>query len=138
MCKLDINGEVDLIRTTSSSSFTRPITFGKRHHSPFYNILCDFLQGLHSNGIFSLDSQVGVPKLGLLLFQNFGHSYFSSNQAYLNHARAIYYSPQKYFSNNVWHVLIGVHLTFTLKGFVVGNQIFNLTATLFYIIIHAF
>jgi hypothetical protein len=130
LCKLDINGEVDLISTTSSSSFTWPTTFGKRHHSLPYNILCDFLQRLHSNEIFSLDSQVGVPKLGLLLFQNFGHSYFSSNQTYLDHSRAIYYSPQKYLSNNVWHILIGVHLTFTLKGIVVGNQIFNLTPTL--------
>jgi hypothetical protein len=97
------------------------------------------MQGLHSNDIFSLDSQVRVPKLELSLFQNFGRLYFSSNQAYLDHARAIYYNLQKYLSNNVLHVLIGVDLTSTLEGFVVKNQIFNLVPTLLKkIIIHAF
>jgi hypothetical protein len=80
----------------------------------------------------------GVPKLGLLLFQNFGCSYFSSNQTYLDHARVIYYSFQKDLSNNVHHILIGVHLTSTLKGFIVERQIFNLILASFFIIIHAF
>jgi len=33
------------------------------------------MQGLHPNVTFPQDSQVGVPKLGLLLSQNFGRSY---------------------------------------------------------------
>jgi hypothetical protein len=37
--------------------FTRPVTFGKRHHSPPYNILCASLQGLHPNVILN-----GSPK----------------------------------------------------------------------------
>jgi hypothetical protein len=63
---------------------------------------------------------------------------FSSNEAYLELVRAIYYSPQKDLSNNVFHAQIGVHLTFALKGFVVGSQISNLTFDPLLIIIHAF
>ncbi len=66
--KLNTSGVVDLVQTTSNTSFTQPTTFRKRHHSSPYNILFDSPQGLHSNGILSQDSQVGVPKLGLLLF----------------------------------------------------------------------
>jgi len=51
-------------------------TFGKKHHS-LHIIFCASLRGLHPNIIFSQVSQMGVPKLGPLLFQNFGHSYFS-------------------------------------------------------------
>jgi hypothetical protein len=68
---LNENGAMDLIRTTSSISFTWPTTFGRRHHSPPYNISCVFPWGLHPNVIFPKDSQMGVPKLGLLLSQNF-------------------------------------------------------------------
>jgi len=36
---------------------------GGSHHLPPYSILCTTFQGLHPNGSFSRDSQVGVPKL---------------------------------------------------------------------------
>jgi hypothetical protein len=36
---------------------------GGSHHLPPYNILCTTFRGLHPNGSFSRDSQVGVPKL---------------------------------------------------------------------------
>jgi hypothetical protein len=36
---------------------------GGSHHLPPYNILCATFRGLHPNGSFSQDSQVGVPKL---------------------------------------------------------------------------
>jgi hypothetical protein len=36
---------------------------GGSHHLPPYSIFCDALLRLHSNGYFSRDSQVGVPKL---------------------------------------------------------------------------
>jgi hypothetical protein len=36
---------------------------GGSHHLPPYSILCATFRGLHSNGSFSRDSQVGVPKL---------------------------------------------------------------------------
>jgi len=52
---------------------------------------------------------------------------FSSNQTCLEHATIIYYSPQKYFFNNVLHAPIGNPLTPALRGFVVKNQISNLT-----------
>jgi hypothetical protein len=60
---------MDLIGTNSSISLTQPITFGKRHHSPPYNVFYDSLWELHPNDIFSQGSQVGVPKLELLLSQ---------------------------------------------------------------------
>jgi len=39
----------------------------------------------------------------------------------------IFYTIQKDLSNDVWHAPIGAHLTFALKGFVVTNQIINLS-----------
>jgi hypothetical protein len=47
----------NLIGTISSTSFTQPTTFGRRHHSPPYSIICVFPRGLHPNGIFSWDCQ---------------------------------------------------------------------------------
>ncbi len=66
----------ELSKDNLKHSFTCPTTFGRRHHSPPYNILCASLQGLHPNVTFPQDSQMGVPKLGLLLSQNFGCLYF--------------------------------------------------------------
>jgi len=37
---------------TSSTNFTQPTTFGRRHHSFPYNILCAFLWRLHPNVTF--------------------------------------------------------------------------------------
>ncbi len=112
---------MDLIGTTSRTNFTRPATFGRRHHSPPYNMYCDFPWGLHPNDIFSWDSQMGVPKLGHYCpkIPN-AHIFFKWN--YLEHVRALTYSPQKYFSNNVLHTPIEDHLTLILRVFVVGSQ----------------
>ncbi len=52
-----------------------------------------------------------------------------SNKVCYENERAITYSPQKDLSNNVEHAQIELHLTPTLKGFVVGNQFPNLTPT---------
>jgi len=53
--------------------------------------------------------------------------------------KAIFYILEKDFFNSVLHSLIGNDLTLVLKGFVVGNQILNLTFDLFLkIITHAF
>jgi hypothetical protein len=71
------NGVTNLVGTTLSTSFTQATTFGRRHHSPPYNTLCAFPWGLHPNVTFPRDSHLGVPKLGLSLSQNFGHSYLS-------------------------------------------------------------
>jgi len=52
--------------------------FWEEEPLPFLKyIFCALLQGLHPNVIFPRDSQVEIPKLGLLLSQNFGHSYIS-------------------------------------------------------------
>jgi len=80
---LNENGGANLIGTTSNTSFTWHTTFGRKHHFPPYNILCAFPRGLHPNVTFFRVSQVKVPKLGLLLFQNFGCSYFSQIKSVL-------------------------------------------------------
>ncbi len=77
------NGATKLIRITSSTSFTWPATFGKRHHSPPYSILYASLYGLHPNVTFPHDSQMRIPKLGLLLFQSSGCSYFFQIKLFL-------------------------------------------------------
>jgi hypothetical protein len=83
LVQLNESGVVDLIMTTLSTNFTWPTTLGRRHQSPPYSILCASPQGLHPNVTFPWDSQVGVPKLRLLLSQNFGHSYFSQIKLFL-------------------------------------------------------
>jgi len=45
-----------------------------------YSILCAFSWGIHLNVTIPRDSQVGIPKLGLLVSQNFGRSYFSQSR----------------------------------------------------------
>jgi hypothetical protein len=123
---LNASGAVNLVGTTSNTSFTIAVTFGRKHHSFPYSILCDSSQGLHPNGIFFQDSQVGVSKLKLLLFWNFGCLYiFKSNL--FGSCDTIFYNLQKDFSNNILHTPIGDHFTPTLKGFVIEGQIENLT-----------
>jgi hypothetical protein len=61
------------------------------------------------------------PKIKTFVVSKFWTLIFSSNQAFLEHARAIIYSPQKDLFNNASHALTRDHLTPVLKGFVVGN-----------------
>jgi hypothetical protein len=69
---------------------------------------------------FFWDSQMGVPKLGLLLSQNFGCLYLSQIKSFFENVRKIFYSFQKIFP-------IGAHLAPIFKGFMVESQISNLT-----------
>ncbi len=46
---------------TNTQDSPRP-TLGGSHHLPPYSILCVCPRDLHPNGLFSRDSQVGVPK----------------------------------------------------------------------------
>ncbi len=78
----------NLVRTTSSISFTQPTTFGKRHQSLPYSILCVFLWGLHQNITFPRDSQVS---------QNFGRSYHSQIKFFLKIQRQYFISLKKIF-----------------------------------------
>jgi len=59
-----------------------------------------------------------VPKFWLVIY--------ISNQVCLEHVREISYSYQKDISNGVWHTPIKAYLAHTLKGFMVGSEIFNL------------
>jgi hypothetical protein len=119
---LNGSGVTDLVRTISSTSFTWPATFGRKDHSPPYNIFYASLKGLHPNVTFPQDSQMGifVPKLWKLIF--FQIDFFFEN------ARAISYSPlplNRSFQR-CKTCPVKPHLTFDFKGFVVGNQILNL------------
>jgi hypothetical protein len=58
-----------------------------------------------------------VSKLWMLIF--------SSNQDFLEHVRALSYSPQNNLSNGVLHALIKDHLTLILRVFVIKSQIPN-------------
>ncbi len=56
-CKLNISGTIDLVGITLSISFTQSLTFGQKHHSLPYNILCDSLWGYIQMTFF-----LGIPK----------------------------------------------------------------------------
>jgi hypothetical protein len=60
-----------------------PRASGRKHHSPPYNILCNTFCGSYIQMAFFSNK---ILKLGLLLSQNFGHSYF----------------PQIKYSWNMW------------------------------------
>jgi hypothetical protein len=72
---------------------------------------------------------MGVPKLGLLLPQNFGCSYFFQIKFVLRIRGQYLITLQKVFFNGVSHVPIKPHLTFAFKGFMFKSQIPNLTST---------
>jgi hypothetical protein len=81
----------------------------------------------------------GSPKIGTFIIPKFWMFISFSNQTCLEHVIALSYSPQKDISNGVLHTPIKNHLTPALKGFVVKNQIPNLTPDLLKkTIIHVF
>jgi hypothetical protein len=73
---------MDLVGTISSISFTQPVTFGRRHYSLLYGILCASPWRLHPNVTFPWDSC--CPKLWTLIT--------FSKQIYFESARKIFYN----------------------------------------------
>jgi len=69
----------------------------------------------------------GSPKIKTFVVSKLWTLISSSNQVFLEHARAIIYSLQKDLFNDASHALIGNHLTLILKGYVARNQIPYLT-----------
>jgi hypothetical protein len=122
---LNASGAMDLVGTTLNTSFTRLVTFGRRHHSPPYSILCDSLWGLHPNDNFSWDSQnwdLCCPKaLDVHIFLK--SSLFGACEG------TILY-PQNDLSKVVLHAPIKNHWTLALRGFVIGSENFNLIPAL--------
>jgi hypothetical protein len=111
-------GVMDLVRTISSSSLTRPTTFERRHHSPPYNTcFITICEGYIQMTFF----------LGTFIVLKFCPLMFSSNQTCFECAKIISYNLQKDLFNDIRYDSIENHLTLILKGFVVKNQIFNLT-----------
>jgi hypothetical protein len=123
---LKTSGVTNLIGTTSSTSFAWHATFGMKHHSPAYNILCDFPHGLNPNDIF-LRLRNESPKTKTLIILKFWNTFISSsNQTFSEHVRAISYNFLKYIFNGLLHIPIRNHLTPALWGFMVRSQIPNL------------
>jgi hypothetical protein len=93
-CKLNGSGVMNLVETTSNTSFT-------------------------------------WPKIGTFVVRKFWTFISFSNQFFLENVMAIFYSFQKILSNSVWQTPIKPHLTPNFKGYMVGNQILNLTFIFF-------
>ncbi len=126
------NGATNLVGTTLNINFTRPATFGIRHHSPPNNILCASPWKLHPNVTFPQDSQglqSGSLKTRTIVVPKLWRFISFSNPICFENARVIYYSAQKNLFNGAWKSLIESHLTPPFKGLVVGSQIHNLTPT---------
>ncbi len=71
---------------------------------------------------------MGVPKLKFLLFRNLDIHIFFKSKFVWNMERQYLIAFKKI--NHILHAPIGDHLIHALKGFVVGNQILNLTFNL--------
>jgi uncharacterized protein (DUF2062 family) len=68
----------------------------------------------------------GSLKIETLIVSNLWTFIYLLNQYFLEHTRAISYSPEKDLSNGVLHTPIRNDFAPALKGFVVGSQILNL------------
>ncbi len=104
------------------------------HHLPPYSILCATFRGLHPNGSFSQDSQVGVSKLSRNcpeivpvgvpgLWELITLDYKVWSQRGLNQSC----NPRRDLSNDVSHCQFGGREKVDSRLFVVGSQIGSLT-----------
>ncbi len=100
---------------------------GRCHHHPPHSILCATLPHLHSNGIFSRDSQSAVPKLSrfglpelwdIITFRPDLRSGRGLNQTC---------SPLRELFNAMLHSRFGCREEFDSRLLVVGSQTANLT-----------
>jgi hypothetical protein len=91
------SGVANLVRTTSSTNFTWPATFGRRHHSHPYSILYASLWRLYPN----VTSKIGSPKIGSFVVPQLWTFTFLPNQVFFANTSEISYSPQKDLSNGV-------------------------------------
>ncbi len=98
-----------------------------QHHSGRIESGFVTLLGTTSKWHFSLGFPNGSPKIGTLVIRKLWTFISSSNQVFLEHMKKPSYSPQNDLFNNVLHAPIENHLTSTLRGFVVGSRIPNLT-----------
>ncbi len=80
------NGATDLVRTTSSTSFTRPATLKKRKFSSLYYILC-LSMGITSKCHFSPWLPSGSPKTGTLVVPKLWMLISFSNQVYFDRVK---------------------------------------------------
>jgi hypothetical protein len=89
--------------------------------SSSFGVLFVILWGCYIQMIFFLGFPSASPKIGTFVLSKLWMLISSLNQTCLNHVKIIPCSLQKYLSNGVSHSLIGDHLTFVVRGFVVRN-----------------
>jgi len=97
LVQMNGSGVADLVKTTSSTNFTWPTTFGRRHHSHPYSILYASLWGLHPY----VTSKIGSPKTWSFDVPQLWTITFLSNQIFFANTSEISYSLQKDLSNGV-------------------------------------
>jgi hypothetical protein len=98
-----------------------------QHHSGRIESGFMTLRKATSKWHFFLGFPNGSPKIGTHVIWKLWMFISSSNQAFLEHMKKPSYSPENDIFNSVLHAPIENHLTSTLRGFVVGTQIPNLT-----------
>jgi hypothetical protein len=122
---LNASGVIDLERTISSTRFTRFATLG-RSTTPLLIIYSMTLHGGYIQMTLFPKLPSGSPKIGILVVLKLWTLISLSKQACLDCTRKISYNVQKDLFNGVLHAPIKYHLIPSLRGFVVGSQIFNL------------
>jgi hypothetical protein len=112
---LETNGVANLEGTISSSNFTQPTTFRRKHHSLPYSIFCDLHEGYIQMTLFLKIPKWG-PKIGNFIVPKFWMFISSSNHDILKHVKEIFYSFQKDLFNGALHTLVGVNFILACKG----------------------
>jgi hypothetical protein len=98
---------------------------GGSHHLRPYNILCATFQGLHPNGSFSRDSQVGVPKLSRNC-PGWSPGTLGAHNSWLSGLNQTC-SPRRDLSNAMSHSPFGGQEEVDSRFLVVGSQTASLT-----------
>jgi hypothetical protein len=112
---------------TDTQDSPRP-GLGGSHHLPPYGILCSSPRRLHSNGSFSRDSRIGVPKLSRVRVPELWE--LISPDCKVRSRRGLkksFRTPRDLF-NAMSHSVIGCREKVDSRLLVVGSQIANLTS----------
>ncbi len=116
----------------SDSQDSPRLELGGSHHLPPYSILYAFPWGLHSNGILSLDSQMGVPKLPKLGLSRLWGPITLCENLWLKWGLKKSYSPCWEVSNCMSHTTCTQGNRGDSWFLMVRGQIANLTPALFF------
>jgi len=114
--------------TSNLDSLDSPrLGLGGGHHLPSYSILCVTPLHLHPNGLFSQDSQGGVPKLSRLRLPGLWELITPGSDLGLRWGLKQTYSSPQELSNGVSHSFYTPRDWVDFWLFVIGSQTGNLT-----------